>query len=66
MLAGDGTLRFLGLRSCGPIAVSASIDQPVRRLRLGGSSTGRAVAGTVAGSTHPLDHFDRTASLRFK
>src|SRR5262245_49881415 len=46
----DGTLR--GLRSRGPTAVSAS---SIRRfsLRLGGSSTGRAVAGAVVGSIIP-------------
>src|SRR6516164_4081689 len=49
--AGDGT-RFLGLRSCGPIAVSTSIISRFG-LRLGGSSTGRAVAGTVVGSIIP-------------
>ena len=51
MLAGDGT-RFLGLRSCGPIAVSTSIISRFG-LRLGGSSTGRAVAGTVVCSIIP-------------
>jgi hypothetical protein len=51
VLAGDGT-RFLGLRSCGPIAVSTSIISRFG-LRLGGSSTGRAVAGTVVGSIIP-------------
>jgi hypothetical protein len=49
--AADGT-RFLGLRSCGPIAVSTSIISRFG-LRLGGSSTGRAVAGTVVGSIIP-------------
>ena len=44
--------RFLGLRSCGPIAVSTSIISRFG-LRLGGSSTGRAVAGTVVGSFIP-------------
>src|SRR5215831_8377944 len=48
--AGDGTLR--GLRSRGPIAVSASIISRFG-LRLGGSSTGRAVLGTVVGSIIP-------------
>src|SRR5438045_8879902 len=42
VLAGDGT-RVLGLRSCGPIAVSTSIISRFG-LRVGGSSTGRAVA----------------------
>jgi hypothetical protein len=51
VLTGDGT-RFLGLRSCGPIAVSTSIISRFG-LRLGGSSTGRAVAGTVVGSIIP-------------
>jgi hypothetical protein len=51
VLAGDGT-RFLGLRSCGPIAVSTSIISRFG-LRLGGSSTGRAVAGIVVGSIIP-------------
>jgi hypothetical protein len=46
VLAGDGT-RSLGLRSCGPIAVSTSIISRFG-LCLGGSS--RAVAGTVVGS----------------
>jgi hypothetical protein len=41
VLAGDGT-RFLGLRSCGPIAVSTSIIS--RFFGLGGSSAGSAVA----------------------
>ena len=40
MVEGDGTLRFLGLRSFGPIAVSASIISRFGRLRWG-SSTGR-------------------------
>src|SRR5262245_40939277 len=51
VLADDGT-RFLGLRSCGPIAVSTSIISRFG-LRLGGSSTGRAVVGTVVGSFIP-------------
>jgi len=54
-----------GLRSRGPIAVSASIISRFG-LRLGGSSTGRAIAGSVVGSIVPLDHFDRTACLCFK
>ena len=37
------------MRSCGPIAVSTSIISRLG-LRLGGSSTGRAAAGTVVGS----------------
>jgi hypothetical protein len=51
VLAGDGT-RFLGLRSCGPIAVSTSVISRFG-LRLGGSSTGIALAGTVVGSIIP-------------
>jgi hypothetical protein len=40
VLAGDGT-RFLGLRSCGPIAVSTSIISRLG-LRLGGSTSAGA------------------------
>jgi hypothetical protein len=64
VLAGDGT-RFLGLRSCGPIAVSTSIISRFG-MRLGGSSAGGAVASTAIGSVAPFDHLDRAASLRFK
>jgi hypothetical protein len=56
-------MRFLGLRSCGPIAVSSSIIGRFG-LRLGGSSTGRAVAGTVVGSIIPFRQaFERIAVL---
>ena len=48
--AGNRILR--GTRSLGPTAVSASIISRFG-LRLGGSSTGRAVAGTVVGSIIP-------------
>jgi len=51
VLAGDGT-RFLGLRSCGPIAVSTSIISRFG-LRLGGSSAGGAVASAAVGSIVP-------------
>ena len=47
---GNGALRFLGLRSRGPIAVSASIISRFD-LRLGGSSTRGVVVATAVVST---------------
>src|SRR5262245_22378156 len=59
---GGGTLRFLGLRSRGPIAVSASIIS-LLGLLLGGSSTGSAVASTAVASTvRPVDQLSIAAS----
>ena len=47
---GNGNLRFLGLRSRGPIAVSASVISRFD-LRLGGSSTRGVVVATAVVST---------------